>query len=129
MLISAHPAQGTAFSLKQNGFSGEPFVSGTFSGEDINHNNILERHELNSFKSKLAASSVFSVLVIYYYLDLNDNPFAVADGRSNQPVVVRAVPEPLTIGGAIVAGLLGTSFRKKLESHKAKRMPTPTPIS
>lgn len=51
-------AWGNTFTFKQNSISGESFWSGSFSGNDLNNNKILEKDELNSFSLILALDLV-----------------------------------------------------------------------
>ncbi|ACK69111.1 hypothetical protein PCC7424_0652 [Gloeothece citriformis PCC 7424] len=165
MAISVNHAWANPFTFKQNTITGESFWSGTFSGNDINNNNILETNELNSFDLLLDLDSVsfflnnlsdfeyvlgstnlisFSVQKTValddelatsreYSLSVNgfvpfsrlsvltflgDEPVSIADGASNQPVNVKPVPEPLSLGGILLASFMGTSFKRILKKTK-----------
>lgn len=157
--ISVNTALASPFTFNQNSISGESFWSGSFSGNDLNKNNILETNELNNFNLLLALDSVsFSLTNLSdfeYYLGttdlislsvqkkieinnkfatakeysltvngfipfsrlsvltyLGEDPISVADGASNQPIEIQSIPEPLTLGGVLLASLIGANFKK-----------------
>lgn len=57
-LISTFPALGATFSFSQKTITGEPFVSGTFSGVDSNNDSFIQIDELTSFDALLEFNSV-----------------------------------------------------------------------
>lgn len=163
MMVSVDSAWASSFRASQKSLLGDSFWSGSFSGNDINNNNLLEINELNTFNLRLALDSVsfslenlldfeyslgstssiffnvqkrvdindefvdykdyilnvngfvpFSRLSIINYF--NDEPISIADGASNQPVEIESIPEPLTIGGVVLAGVMGSFFKKKIKN-------------
>jgi hypothetical protein len=116
-VMNTSPALAFQFNFIQEGFSGGGTLTGSFSGEDLNNDNILSQGELTSFVLSLRGDTVtsFENLNVLQTLDFNrpglPRSFNLTSPTGEDVAIQTRNPIPLPGGGELIIGReAGTPF-------------------